>query len=848
MLRAAAAMSGLALLLPFAASGQSQAKKDTKPAFKAGNRDALNEARKILGDGFPQVAAVKAERLLETAKLSAKERQEAAGIAAEGWVRARDAERTGSLLDRHEAEDERFWRAQAHILKGDLAAAEKELRAHASGEQPGDHKENARLSLAYVLMAQGREPAARDALKVLRDSSDENVARHARLMFNELEIDVDRGQRVIDRLARESGGKSGEVQFLRAKGWLQLGDAPKAETLLVDLSAMKGLGQRLHDASRILLAEALLRQGKAAEAEQAAVQFIDAAADTEYWDEAFDVLDRAHRAGGQAAALPMTAARWIGDPAAPERQAHALFVMAGWLRNKGRQAEAAGLLEALLQLHPGHSRESDAMRLAMEAHGAMRSDARVLELAKTWKEKHGGGGESVVDFLTGDILHTRGDYKESMAAFRRSADVAGTLAERSRALYNAAVAAVKAGEIAAYAAILAQLQSAGAGDDPARPESGGDAAGDLEIDRALQLAMKSPAEAEGLLQKLAAEHPEHPRIAEAHIALADIALLDVPPRPRDAEAAAQAALRSGKAGDKIRERAAYVAMWAREAAGSLKDAAAAGLEFLKQWPASPLASQVRMKTGECYFRLEDYANARTQFELLSEEAADPQASDAALFFAAKAALSTLTPEGANRAMEIWAELSERGGPLAAAARMQTAEELRKNGQQAEALKIFDSLLAEKTADAAMKQELRFRKAETLIGLAQKDAKQAEAAAAAASALWRDEQEFVWKGRAGALLAQALEAGGKKAEALAACHDVVNAGLENTFGPANAAEFHWFYWAGFRAVALLEAGKQWEAAAKMAEKLAQTAGDRAADAKKRATEIRLEHFLWDDSKK
>jgi len=63
-------------------------------------------------------------------------------------------------------------------------------------------------------------------------------------------------------------------------------------------------------------------------------------------------------------------------------------------------------------------------------------------------------------------------------------------------------------------------------------------------------------------------------------------------------------------------------------------------------------------------------------------------------------------------------------------------------------------------------------------------------------------------------------------------------------PASPADYIWFAKAGFFGVDLLEAARQWEPAARLAEQIAQRPGDRAAEARERATKIRLEHFLWD----
>ena len=62
-------------------------------------------------------------------------------------------------------------------------------------------------------------------------------------------------------------------------------------------------------------------------------------------------------------------------------------------------------------------------------------------------------------------------------------------------------------------------------------------------------------------------------------------------------------------------------------------------------------------------------------------------------------------------------------------------------------------------------------------------------------------------------------------------------------PSGPADYVWFSKAGFFGIDLLEASRQWEPAARLAEQIAQRPGDRAVEARERATKIRLEHFLW-----
>lgn len=851
--------TGICSLVLFLSGGEAWAQKGRKSGDGGLVARAIIEARKALGDGLPQVAAVKAQRLLGDKGVTEKEKRELVGIAVEGWIRARDGVRARDLLDHYKIDHQDFWTGHAQVLLGQLNDA---VETFGKWQEMGELADHARLALAFALMADKREGMARSNLKELRSSSEPAIARQARLFFNELELVIGSDETVLQRLTREDGGKNAVVQFLRARGMFQLGDAAKAETVVRDMLALPDTGPVVHDAGVVLMCETLLTQKKADEALRTLTQFIDRAQDSAVWHESFELLNRcraALRADGQ---IPLAVASWAGAEGVPERRAYAMFWLARWLDEAGRKVEALGMIESFLQLHRAHRNESEAMRLAMKLNGELRADSRVLDLAKEWRLAYGGGGDSLVDFISGGILFARGDLLPALAAFQRSADLATGLPERRRALHNAAVAAVKAGQMAVYQSLLAKIEVAGApvieeeksgkaGKGNAGKEGvpkaaeGGSASASMELDRALQLAAEGDASAEVEIQKFISGNPEHPRWAEAQVARAELALLDVPPRVKDAGVALQAAMQKAGNNAAARERIDYVSVWLREAEGNLRGVAEAGLAFLERWPASPLVDQVHMKTGEAYYRMQDYPDARTQFELLARERPGSPYADTALFFAGKAALELMTPEGLQRAIQFWGELAEHGGPMAIHARYQQALAKRRVGQEKEALGIIDALLADTNIDDDMRLQAQCQRIELQIVLGRTEARQRESAVEAARALKRKPGlDYLWRGRVGALLTQVLQDMGRDAEALEACYDTVNAGIDSASGPANPAEFFWFYWAGFRAVNILESQKQWEAAAKMAETLAQTAGDRASEAKELATRIRMEHFLWD----
>jgi len=62
--------------------------------------------------------------------------------------------------------------------------------------------------------------------------------------------------------------------------------------------------------------------------------------------------------------------------------------------------------------------------------------------------------------------------------------------------------------------------------------------------------------------------------------------------------------------------------------------------------------------------------------------------------------------------------------------------------------------------------------------------------------------------------------------------------------AGEPDYFWYYKAGFDAARMLEAQEQWKAEIGVYEKMAKSQGPRAEEAKKRAEQLRLEHFIWD----
>ncbi len=813
---------------------------------------AYQQARQALVSGLPGVAAYKAEALLTQpgAKWSEEERQMLATLAAEGWTRDHQPERVLTLMEKgHRPFGGVFWRGQALLLQDKLEEAEQVLRDY---EKAGRYSERARLCLAQVFLAQGREALARRELKELRESADAELARRARLMFNESELTMGRERIVLERLRREPEPDDGTAAFLMAQSLVQQGrPAAAAEIVGKLLKATPGgaYGLRLHHAATLLNARLLLDQGRASAAHEALLKLLAESTGSEFMHETFSLLEtvRQFLPAAQQARLPEVVIEWLTQDTRPERRGHALYLAACWLSGQNRSLEAAALLESLLAAYPGHRRQSDAMRKAMEIEGALGHDKRVLELAESWKNQFGGGGASLVDLIAGSLLHARGDHAEALARFQRAADLAAALPERRRALFNAGVAAFKAGEMALYASLLGQLQSVSSVDAQGRPafeagQQSGESAADLELDRVLGLAAKGDGAASEGLQAFLHAYPDHARRVEARVALAELALLDIPPRVRAAETTLTEAEQGEALPEAVRQRIAYTRMWCREAEADWPGVVAAGLKWLQDWPAAELAAAVRMKVADAYFRQEDFANAQTQFELVAKNHAASDYAETAMFLAGRCALSL---RNFDAAIGLWESVAIQGGRLSLQARIQQAQAKRREGKEPDALKVLDGLLAEKDIDVTLRRQLTCDKAEMLILLGAKDPRQLKNAVSLLRAFLKQaDLPAVWQVRAGYWLAYALETGGDSTAALAACYDAVTLADSDADGmnPEIAA---WHYRAGFLAVDLLQKKGHWEGAARMAERLAAAGGARATEAKNIATRIRLERFLWDE---
>jgi TolA-binding protein len=435
-----------------------------------------------------------------------------------------------------------------------------------------------------------------------------------------------------------------------------------------------------------------------------------------------------------------------------------------------------------------------------------------------------------INFLAARAQFEARQFADAARSFRT---IANTDSGRgSDALFNASLAWLSAND-SAQAAVAAQELKERGGDEKTR--------GDLALEQALLAAAGKDKTAPDALQKFVRDFPKHPRVAEAWVALAELAFHASPPRLDEARqhlARANESQPSAAAS----ERADYLSIWLEETAATPNEERVIQLatSFLQKYGSSPLLSEVRLKLAETYFRRQDFASAQTQFELLAQESAKGALGEKALFFAGKSAMQTMGKAALDRALVLFDQVVKRDGELKWAARSEQAVIERKLGKPDDAMTLYDEVL-KGNAKPSEKREALCAKGDVLYELGAANPENYRRAIDIYTQLASDREASPhWRNQASFKKGMCLEKLNAAADALATFYSII----EEESRPDRRREFFWFYKAGFNAARLLEEGAQWPAAAAIYEKLTFAGGPRSDEAKARLNRLRLEHFLWE----
>lgn len=795
---------------------------------------ALALAHRALRDGVPSVAVSQLTGLHEKGELD----DEGMLLLAEALVRGGQAVDALELLDEEEEEDAiNFWKAAALAGSGRFEEAIDEFEALvASGPQTPLWEESC-LSGASLMLSVEREEDARAMLGKLAEGGSAEARRIASLRLAELLLSEGDHSAALQKLgpsSQEWGQAEVPAAIIKARCLIKAGDPSGASAILLPLlDRVKGLTRLEHVLIRLGAADALAGEGKSEQASAVLISLIENRPNALFLDRAFDRL-----AGlgvlGEVALLDYLQSWSEGNEAGRARLAR--FSRAVASKQAGQMNEALEAFEEVVQsAGPAQNLSRRALLEMAEIHaltGAVDQARECLGSAET-------GSvflpqlQARIGYITGLIEWSEGNYAGAAASF---AEMKSNPQDAVVAAINSALAAIRADDEEMMKSAFSSI---------AQTDTSSEVLAQIRIEQALVAAAEHRPKAQALLASVLNSFPDHPRMPEVELVLAETYLLSIPAFPKAAQKHLEHAVALGLRDDRLRERADYIRVYIAEASFDDAEVIQLATSYLEKWLGSQLAVRIRMKLAEVYDRNHDYPNAQTQFEILAEELGDDPMAESALFFAGRASMSLFNPAGLDRAVETFGRVVELAGTLAPVARLYQAKAKRRSGKDEEALPILDVLIEQETDPAVRKQAL-IEKLEALLSLGESgEGERFEEAEKVAQFLSSEFSDLGSRFQGAYLTLKIKERIGDLDEAVAAGYEAMAIDDLEMREIANPNVLGWLYRLGFSTAHLLEQLGRNEAAVKVIERLGDTRGDRATEARDYAETIRLRHFIWED---
>lgn len=791
----------------------------------------LQEASRPLAEGVPEAAVVRLRQFLAT-KLSEEDHDAATIKLGEALVASGQFDEALKVLGAssvRESSAAKYFQAQAFAGLSRWSEALPLYQACAN-DQTFPLRADALFGEAESLRALSRPNESLPIFEMLR--RDPRWGRRAQMRAVELLLakgDTANATRLLDSMQPASQAEQSERRLLRGRVQLALHRNDKAiELFSAVLKNPEGTTHPVLVASLFAIADAYLQIGAPTTGDDFLEDFIERHPHDRALPEIFAKLDQLYAAEKKPSRHELS--RWNADAAEPRRSLSRWYLARAELR-LGHRDVALQAFAALRADHPSlpafaepllEYAELERQDGHLDNATEILDEARMLHPARAIADR--------IDLLAGETQYAAKHFEKAARTFQQIAHTSSPYAKS--ALYDTSLAWLQSGETKELASSVQELKQSGA-DDVTR--------GDLLLEQGLVQAGRGEKSAADSLRVFLRQFPQHPRISEAWVALAELAFHAAPPRLEEARkdlAEAEANHPTPSAS----ERADYLRIWIEDASPQPNEesvTASAG-RFLQKYQGSPLAPEVRLKLAETDYRRQDFAGAQTQFEILAQRDPNSPLAEKAQFFAAQSAMQSMGASSLDHALVLFDAVVRRNGEMKWAARNEQAIIERKLGKPDDAMTLYDEIL-KGDAQPSEKREALCAKGDIFYDLGTQDPANYKramefyeqvAAQPEAAAHWRNQALFK-KG-------MCLEKLHLPEEALATFYQIV----DDQSHTERQREFFWFYKAGFNAARLLEQNSKWEAAAAIYEKLAFAGGGRSEEAKARLNRLRLKHFLWD----
>ncbi|MCW1926332.1 tetratricopeptide repeat protein [Luteolibacter arcticus] len=848
------------LVLPLATMLSAAPKPAAIPAFKEG-LDALS-AR------LWEVATARFETALATPDLDAAGRQTILLRLAETRIRAGESAAALKTLEDPALTGHAelaFWKGQALAAAGRLQEALAELDGPAI-LPAAPHCREALFTRAALLQALGNPNGALEALAVLTKDRDAATFLRARLESADILLSQGRAEDALLAIppvnARMTPRQSARAELLRAQAQLEKGEYKAAHGIFSALLAKAkddpAAKAYRHEAA-VGLARAQLAAGNREAATDGLIAFIEEERESPKIGLAFPALLDCFPATLAADDVILTRLReWCPPPvikvpammsagnggagvwpASPmdddELATQALYHLALGLRREGSPPSKEQARRLLTRLRLDYPKHPLAERALLEnarwdlADG--RNDQAAAALAALDGSSSAPALRAEASISAAASAFAAGDYALASGESAKAASLLDGDARRGATL-NEAIARLAAGDLPAFQKLMAD------------PSAQGAVKTELELERALFLVARRDSSALATLDRFILDHPDHPRLPEARLAAGLAALESTPPDPVFATAQLDS-LSPEQAGELPPAALALARIKIADREQRWADAVALAQEFLTSFPNDPRRNEFRFELGNAHYENGDYNDARLALAKLAAEAPDAPQAEAALLLAARSSALVTTPEAKQESLVLFDKVIARKGDLADAARLMKARALGPADAAKELLPWFEQM----KKDHPLRLRVGLELGDALYNSAVADPaplaqalKIYETLLAELPADSRDRPEIEYqRGRVLELLPDAkLPTKKREAEALDVYFSVLEAATRQA-----PADWRWVDRCGVRALKLLETAQRWEAAIGVAEMHAKLASPGAPGAAERAKALKLEHFVWDE---
>jgi len=824
-----------------------------------------------MDSGLWGVASTKLREAAGNPELTPARQAEILILLAETLVRGSEPTRALELLEQtfvSSLPNAGFWRGQALAGNGRFADAVEVLREIAA-DPSNEYAEEAALTAASLQLSLSLPEEALDSLSLITESADSSHRIQSKIRRMEILLDLGRVQEA--RALSPDPANIPEkmlplVNFLEGSLLLAEEKPSEAEVIFNNLLANPS-GQTISRFSLAAIgkADAIAAQDKKTSATESLLTFIQSNPDAPLLDSMFrrivDWLPKkiisadhptlirlaewipqtAPTASGLINTIPDTVtAAWPAP--SPEISDLAVFAMHARAIGLHRvptpvaKEEARLLLQRIRLLAPRHFLASHALLALAKWHlenGESNQAFALFDSLRQTAKSPLVKGEAA--FLDAKIAYDRGDTSLASDVFNQAASLlSGT--NRNTALLNAALARL---EEDSDAPILIQ------DDDPSIAKS-------LNTEVALEQALtkSDPVQATYALDNFLTANPDHPRAAEARVAIVEAALASVPPDLTLARAQLDTLKASGTPLPlDLETRLALAELRLTDQLGKTELAVELAREIISRFPETPASSEASLIMGKSLFRSGNYNEARQVLDKLATSDPGTQRSQAALLLAARSAALGATEQSREEALTLFDRTIAIDGPLRSLAILEKARlHIDLNRLPA----AIDSL------SAAYRETQPDDPSRLPTGLLLAEAIYAKGDSAPESLIKAIEIYNELIALTANNPAQFFRLQYLRGLTLEKIPDPINPG-QNRLGDALSAyfsvldrpvdppppEWEWFERSGFRALSLLENAGRWQAAISIAEKIASFGGPRSEEAATRARQLRLKHMIWED---